>query len=168
MTDPLSGSRSNWSRSLLGGGVGAGIGAVGRFLISVAFVYQLQNSGSSLFHKPDGVTLAAMLTTLDNWAFFLTSALVGLIIGGGGGATCRPLLGAALGGGLSGFFCFGLGVLPAHLAIELGAADHSKDETTLTIGLLAMIFVGASAGGAGAAAGKWGPVNAGLGRIRWR
>jgi hypothetical protein len=66
------------------------------------------------------------------------------------------MLGAVIGGGLSGAFCLGLLILPANLAMDLigGHKDYSMDRSTIAVGLLAMIFVGAFAGGAGAAVGK--------------
>jgi hypothetical protein len=54
-------------------------------------------------------------------------------------------------------FCVGLFVLPANLAIGMsggGVTDYSKDQAAIATGLLAMILVGAVAGGIGAAVGK--------------
>jgi hypothetical protein len=154
MSDSLYGLRSTWTRPLPGWLVGAFLGAAGRFLIAVSFIYYAFNWGGPFFRTEGGVSLYVLLRT---GPLLLISAVLGLVAGGLGGVTRRPILGAAIGGGLSGMFCLGLFVLPANLLIGMsggGAMDYSDDRSAIVVGLLAMILVGAVAGGVGAASGN--------------
>jgi hypothetical protein len=87
------------------------------------------------------------------------SALIGLVLGGIAGVTCRPNLGALIGGVLSAGSCLVLFVLPAELALGLAEGAHHRPEYLdvqwqVIIGFIAMTFAGALAGAIGAWAGR--------------
>jgi hypothetical protein len=169
MSDIPSRSKSNSTSPLLGGAVGAMIGGVGRFLVAVSFVYYMQWGKQGGPQAPGGVSFFDVLFSVFSGqkgsSIFFISASLGVVVGGIAGSTCRPILGAAIGAGLSGLFCTFLVVLPWTLAFQLFPIPNRDDsalKTTITVGLLAMILVGAIAGGLGAAAGKWGRIKAEL------
>jgi len=135
-------------RLLFGGVVGAALGALGRFLVAASLLHYLRNWGSAYFSFPvRGVTH-------DDWGLVAISAGLGLIVGGISGSTCRPIWGAAVGGGLSGLFCLCLFVLPVNMLHSADSRPSAGDQAAISLGLLAMIFVGVIAGGIGAAAGQ--------------
>ena len=85
----------------------------------------------------------------------MISGGIGLVVGGVGGVTCKPVLGSLLGAGLSGFSCL-LAWLPIGLSSNTGPMPpESRAEWETAQGLYlsawaAMIAVGAIAGGVGA------------------
>jgi hypothetical protein len=91
------------------------------------------------------------------WFLTFISAGVGLGIGGVAGVTCRPNLGAVLGGVLSAGACLTLFVLPTELALSMsggGGKPYPQERSDIMGGLIAMTLAGAIAGGVGASAGS--------------
>jgi hypothetical protein len=151
MSDVSSDSRGTGIRpQVVGGVVGAILGTVGRLAVAVSFLIYVSNWGGPFFRNEGRVNTTGLFVSLISAGF-------GLVAGGIGGCTCRPLMGAAIGGSLSGMFCLGLFVLPINVLISMsggGAIDYSEDKAAITTGLLAMTLVGVIAGGLGAAVGK--------------
>jgi hypothetical protein len=142
---------------MLGGTVGAILGGVSRLAVALSFLYYVLNWGGPFFRQQGGVSFIDIVSGYERWPMLLLSTCLGLVAGGVGGATCRPLRGAAIGGGISGLFCVGLFVVPSNLAIGLsggGVTDYSADQGAIAVGLLGMIVAGALAGGIGALAGQ--------------
>jgi hypothetical protein len=125
--------------------VGAASGATLRFVVTLLFTLYLSHHGSRWWR---GAELY--------WPAFVSAGL-GLIIGGVSGSTCRPVLGAVLGGVLSAGSCWVLIVLPTELAISMsggpdaGVSPQLRSE--LVAGVIAMTIAGALAGGLGGMAG---------------
>lgn len=171
----LSGSKSTSTNPQLGGAVGAMIGAVGWFLVAVSFEYYRANlvSAPNTVVIWDGRPRALGGVSFPDFLFSVFSgqqgssigflvAGIGAAVGGIAGRTCRPILGAAIGGGLSGLCCTFF-VLPWYLALHFFPSSEptaSSLKTAIIVGLLAMILVGAIAGGLGAAVGKRGLIKA--------
>jgi hypothetical protein len=151
MRNNSSGSRTKGpTPQLVGAVVGALLGTVGRFVVAGSFLYYVSNWGGPFFRNQGKMSPTLLFGSG-------ISAGLGLVVGGIAGYTCRPLLGALIGGSLSGLFCAGLFVLPANTLISMsggGAIDYSEDKTAISLGFLAMIFVGMLAGGLGGAVGK--------------
>ncbi len=126
-------------RYLRGFLAGALIGGVGRFIVTFAWA------------------LAAFGTEerQQSWLVLpLVSGAIGLVVGGACGVTCKPILGALLGAILSGFSCL---LAWAPIAIghtgPPGSESRAQWETAQSLHLpavVAMIVVGALAGGVGA------------------
>jgi hypothetical protein len=173
--DIPSGSKSNSTNPQLGGAVGAMIGAVGRFLVAVSFAYYHVNlvTAGTVISLPGrqpaagGVSFSDILFSVfsgqEGSSIAFIAAGIGAVVGGIAGRTCRPILGAAIGGGLSGLCCTFFVVLPWNLAFYFSPGSEptaSSLKTAIIVGLLAMILVGAMAGGLGAAVGKRGLIKA--------
>src|SRR4051812_15645085 len=71
------------SNPLLGGLVGALIGGVARLVVALSFLHYVSHRGG--WWRGAGEELSGLV---------IISAVVGLVAGGAGGATCRPTLGA--------------------------------------------------------------------------
>lgn len=119
-------------RHVMGFLVGALIGAVGRF--AVAFGWAL--------------AVWPTHTAVDNLIFGLVSGAIGVVVGGAGGVTCKPILGSLLAAALSGSSCY-LALLP--LGLGHGTPEAAYD--WFWPALIGMIGVGAFAGGVGAMVG---------------
>lgn len=128
---------------LIGGLVGALTGAFFRFSVAVAVAF--------LFPKfmGRGEDEGVVFQELFLHVVPIISALVGLVVGGIAGASCRPILGILFGAILSAGCCLGMGVFPA---LTLAQGDESF--AFLVAGLAAMTIAGAVAGGIGAWAGR--------------
>jgi hypothetical protein len=124
------------------------IGAVARLAVAVSFLVYVSHRAGSWWgggHQPYGL--------------IIISAVAGLIIGGAGGATCRPILGAVLGGALSAAFCLGLFVLPVNAMLSMSGRGHYPEERTeILVRWVAMTMAGAIAGWAGATVGRRGRI----------
>lgn len=151
MTEPSRSSspqRWHWvSAALVGCLVGAGTGALLRFLIAVGFV--------SSVSKPGGFWQGSAEVMYE---VARVSALIGLLIGGSAGMTCKPVLGALLGGGLSGASCLCFIVLPTGMMLSMSGGrkpSHPQENGAIFVGLFAMTLAGIAAGGVGAFAGSW-------------
>jgi hypothetical protein len=123
----------------IGFAAGAALGALLRLLVGLAFVYCVQ-----LLSNEDASEL---------YLLAFASAVIGLFVGGAGGVTCKPKLGATIGASLSGVACVGLVLMPAGLA-ALATAKPSDRIGPVALGfiggLIAMTIAGAVAGGVGA------------------
>jgi hypothetical protein len=121
---------------------GALLGALLRFLVSYLFVFGLDWWSNEI--DPATYWLA------------LGSAVIGLFIGGAGGATCKPNQGVIIGGGLSALSCLVYVFVPFELASRMSDKPLDPDGAVRLAffgGLLAMAIAGALAGGIGAWAG---------------
>lgn len=123
---------------VLGFFAGAVIGGAGRFVVT--FVWAL----AVVSPDPHNTELVVSLI----------SAAIGLAVGGIAGATCRPIFASCIGAGLSGCSCL-LGWLPIHLVPTGHMSEEARRAWIDSYGLywfafIAMIAVGAIAGGGGA------------------
>jgi hypothetical protein len=133
--------RAAWTAYLTGCLVGAATGAVLRFLVAVTCL-----SADDAAWGVGGSTGILLLASF--------SALIGMVLGAVSGVTCRPILGAVIGGVLSAGSCLTLAVLPAQLLHAPGGTQTTQMYTMQIGGLVAMAIAGALAGGIGALAGK--------------
>ena len=130
---------------ITGAVAGAVIGAIARFAVALAFIYYVSHWGGKWWTGAEDMFLAAFI-----------SGLIGVVVGGLAGWTCKPLVGMVIGAVLSGGTCFGLFVLPAELMIGMshpGGIDR-VETLEVIVGFLAMVIAGAMAGGIGAAIGR--------------
>jgi hypothetical protein len=127
--------------------VGALLGAAARSAVAIGFLFYVHHWGGPWWQ---GTELA--------YGAVLLSAALGLVVGAVAGISCRPVLGAILGGLLSAGSCFLLFVVPAEVAISYSSSNepHTREKVEVVFGLLAMTIAGAAAGGLGAAYGRRG------------
>ena len=133
------------SPAITGAITGAAVGAAARFAVALGFLHYVSRWGGKWW---DGAA--------DMWWAALASGLIGAGVGGVAGWTCRPLLGALLGGVLSGGTCFGLFVVPTRLMIGMshpGGSDRVETGEVI-VGFAVMTLAGALAGFVGAAVGR--------------
>ena len=151
-TRPQATSQPGRSSPIRGALMGALVGAIGRPLVVVSVLFYLRAEDAPFVRGTPETQNYYLLI------FSIASACLGLLIGAFAGATCRLGLGALIGAGMSGASCLCLVVLPGNAMIAMsggGRIDYSKEQMATIVGLLAMIVVGAIAGGVGGAAGKW-------------
>jgi len=125
---------------------GAVIAAVMRFVVAIGFVYYVSHWGGQWWGKDGNEPLYLMA---------IVSGLIGLPVGGLAGWTCKPILGALIGGVLSACFCGVFFVLPAEFMIGMshpGGFDR-VEVFEVIIGFVAMIIAGVVSGALGAAIG---------------
>jgi hypothetical protein len=147
---------------LVGGCVGGVLGAAGRSTVIVLFVYYVSNWGGRFYDGDEeaGATLGEVLTRFlfgELGGLLMISALLGLLIGGLSGATCRPLIGGLIGGILSPLPCLMI-VLPANFLMSIstsfGGGDFQADRFATVGAMFSMIVVGAATGSISAAIGR--------------
>jgi hypothetical protein len=127
--------------------IGALLGAILRFLVAILFLY---------FVKAKGLWWGEAISD-EEYQATAVSAILGLLVGGTSGATCRPILGTVIGGTLSGTFCLGMFAIPvgACIGISEGIVNREQLQLQVILGLIGMTIAGALAGGAGASFGRY-------------
>jgi hypothetical protein len=141
--------------------IGALIGAIVRFAAAASYMFYLCNWGGPEFTAglPESGRFSAFFW--QYWPGYIVSPFFGLIIGGVGGATCKPRWGALLGAMLSAGFFFAFCVLPGGFALlydpqkpaTLGRLQRVESLQFL-VGIIPMTLAGAVAGGVGAFVGS--------------
>lgn len=129
---------------VVGSVVGALLGAILRGTVAYWFVY-LAHDGTGFFKDDPGEA--------GGWSTVL-STVIGLLVGGIGGATCHPIRGAIISASLSALSCFGLVVAPLGFCFFVIGQVDRMETLELIGGLVVMTIAGGIAGGAGSAVGR--------------
>lgn len=124
---------------------GAVICGIARTVVALGFLFYVSRWGGKWWDGAGSMFLASII-----------SGIIGAGIGALAGSTCKPLLGALIGAGLSGGTCFGLFVLPTELMIGMSHPGGFDRIETVEVfgGFVAMILAGGFSGALGAAIGK--------------
>jgi hypothetical protein len=145
---------------ILGFRVGALSGAVLRILTEIPLLYYASELGNKYgwLERDTAVAQDAgrhVSPVISIGTVLLVSGFIGLLAGGVGGVTCRPLIGALLGGVVSAVIRFRLLYALVAAAISLAPATRlAPFEAYPTVALMAVVFAGAIAGGFAAFVGR--------------
>lgn len=128
------------------------LGAVGRGVVAFAFMYSVAQSDGEFFPGAPSESLGDVIEAQSG--LIVTSAVIGCVVCGLAGATCRVLLAAPIGALLSAMPCFVLVVVPSTFLMSMSGGNTKPDVHAVWVALAGMAVVGAMAGAGGAIAGR--------------